>query len=135
MVTLSLMILLTVIAVGLLTLSSISLRASSQGEAMAAAKVNARMALMLAIGELQRQTGPDTRVTARADVLDGSNPPVLGAWKSWEGSDHETSGIYAARPVSPGDYAAKKMSVSSPGWFPEIALPCQTPARQRIKRL
>lgn len=107
-VTLSLMILLTVIAVGLLTLSSISLRSSNRGEAMAAARASARMALMLAIGELQRQTGPDTRVTARADVLDEKNPPVLGAWKSWEGTDHETTGTYAGRPISPGDYAAKK---------------------------
>ena len=37
-ITLSLMILLTVIAVGLLTLSSISLRVSSQGDAMAKAR-------------------------------------------------------------------------------------------------
>lgn len=75
---------------------------------MAVAKANARMALMLAIGDLQRQTGPDTRVTARADVLDAQNPPVLGAWKSWEGTDHETTGNFAGRPVSPGDYTAKK---------------------------
>ncbi|MEI8039395.1 MAG: hypothetical protein WCJ14_13490, partial [Verrucomicrobiota bacterium] len=107
-VTLSLMILLTVLAVGLLTLSSISLRSSSQSGAMATAKANARMALMLALGELQKQVGPDTRVTARADVLDEANPPVLGAWKSWEGSDHETTGAFAGRPLSPGDYAAKK---------------------------
>jgi hypothetical protein len=107
-VTLSLMILLTVIAVGLLTLSGISLRSSGQGEAMATAKANARLSLMLAIGELQRQTGSDTRVTARADVLDERNPPVLGAWKSWEGTNHETTGTFAGRPISPGDYTAKK---------------------------
>lgn len=107
-VTLSLMILLTAIAVGLLSLSSISLRSSNQGQAMAIAKSNARMALMLAIGELQRQTGPDTRITARANVLDDKNPPVLGVWKSWEGTDHETTGTYAGRPVSPGDYGTKK---------------------------
>lgn len=46
-VTLSLMILLTVIAVGLLTLSSISLRSTTQGEAGAIARANARLALML----------------------------------------------------------------------------------------
>lgn len=77
---------------------------------MATAKANARMALMLAIGDLQRQTGPDTRVTARADVLDARNPPVLGAWKSWEGTDHETTGPFAGRPISPGDYTAKKQA-------------------------
>jgi hypothetical protein len=103
-VTLSLMILLTVVSVGLLTLSSVSLRASGQGAASAAAKANARMALMLAIGELQKQTGPDTRITARADVLDEANPPVLGAWKSWEGTNHGNDG----RPISPGNYKTEK---------------------------
>jgi hypothetical protein len=111
-VTLSLMILLTILAVGLLSLSSVSLRASSQGDAMSIARSNARISMMLALGELQKQTGPDTRVTARADVLDENNPPVLGVWKSWEGTDHETSGIFAGRPVSQGasssDYAEKK---------------------------
>ena len=64
------MILLTIIAVGLLTLSSISLRASSQGAAMASARANARLALMLAIGDLQKNVGPDQRITARAEILD-----------------------------------------------------------------
>ena len=40
-ITLSLMILLTVIAVGLLTLSSVSIRSASQGDAMAKARANA----------------------------------------------------------------------------------------------
>lgn len=107
-VTLSLMILLTVLAVGLLSLSSVSLRSSSQSQGQATARANARLALALAIGELQKQTGPDTRVTARADILDENNPPVLGVWKSWQGDDHETTGTYAGRPVSPGDYQAAK---------------------------
>lgn len=51
-VTLLLMILLTVIAVGLPSLSSISQRSSSQGEAMQSASANARLALMLAIGQM-----------------------------------------------------------------------------------
>jgi hypothetical protein len=89
-VTLSLMILLTVIAVGLLTLSSISLRSSGQGEAMATAKANARLALMLALGDLQKTAGPDQRITARADILDtdpanpSKNPRLTGVWKSTE---------------------------------------------------
>ncbi len=74
-VTLSLMILLTVIAVGLLSLSTISLRGTSRGTAQAEARANARMALMLAIGEIQKFAGQDQRVTATADiggVADGS---------------------------------------------------------------
>ena len=99
-VTLSLMILLVLLAVGLLSLASISLRVSSQEEAMATARANARMALMLALGELQLQTGPDTRVTARADVLDEKNAPILGVWKSWQGKDHASTG----RPISPASH-------------------------------
>lgn len=67
--TLSFMILLTVIAVGLLWLSSIRLRGSSSGSSLATARANARMALILAIGELQKQAGPDQRVSARAPVI------------------------------------------------------------------
>jgi Tfp pilus assembly protein PilX len=94
--TLSLMILLTVIAVGLLTLSSISLRSSSQGSGMATAKANARMALMLALGDLQKYAGPDQRVTARADVTDENiaNPRLTGVWKSWDMQASDDSSKY-----------------------------------------
>jgi len=41
---------------------------------------------MLALGELQKGAGPDQRVTARADVVDGTgtNARLTGVWKSWE---------------------------------------------------
>jgi hypothetical protein len=134
-ITLSLLVLLTVIAVGLLGLSSISLRASSSTLEMGKARANARLALALALGELQKQTGPDTRVTARADILDENNAPILGVWKSWEGTNHTASGNAAGRPVSPGgDYKAVKKtrfrswlvsgdpgSLTSPGAVPDAA--------------
>ena len=81
-VTLSLMIFLTVIAVGLLTLSSISLRSSIAQSAQAAARANARMALLLAIGELQKTTGPDQRITLTSGLrsdADPANPNWTGA--------------------------------------------------------
>jgi hypothetical protein len=87
-VTLSLMILLTVIAVGLLTLSSISLRSSSQGLAQAEAQANARLALLLALGDLQKSLGPDRAVTATSEILATpaaavAKPNITGVWESW----------------------------------------------------
>ncbi len=104
-VTLSLMILLTVIAVGLLTLSSISLRASSRSSAMAEARSNAQLAVLLALGQLQLNTGHDTRITASSNVLDANKPSVTGAWRSWEGADHDATG----KPIVP-DYKSKKVA-------------------------
>ena len=115
-ITLMLMVLLTILALGLLGLSSISLRTSGHSEALAAARANARLSLALAIGQLQKQAGCDTRVTARADILDEDHPLVLGAWKSWEGSDHETTGNFAGRPISPRDYKSAKQARFL-GWF------------------
>ncbi|MDE0837132.1 MAG: hypothetical protein OSA84_12350 [Akkermansiaceae bacterium] len=125
-ITLSLMVLLMLLALGMLSLSSVSLRTSAQSADMNLARANARMALLLALGELQSHAGSDTRVTARADILDEANPPVTGVWKSWEGTDHETTGNFAGRPVSPGNYKTKKedrflawlVSGSTPGSTP-----------------
>jgi Tfp pilus assembly protein PilX len=44
------------------------------------AKESARLALMMAVGELQKQVGPDQRVTARAEISGGSEPFWTGVW-------------------------------------------------------
>jgi hypothetical protein len=62
------MVLLVMIALAMLSLSTLETRQSQQGAARAEAQANARMALMIALGELQKYTGPDQRVTARADL-------------------------------------------------------------------
>jgi Tfp pilus assembly protein PilV len=89
-VTLSLMILLTVIAVGLLTLSSISLRTSSQTTADSVARSNARLAMLLALGELQTTVGVDTAVTASASAVfqAAKRPHLLGAWSATDPADY-----------------------------------------------
>lgn len=96
-VTLSLMILLTVIAVGLLSLSSISLRQSAASADIAAAMANARLSLMLAIGDLQKEMGPDTRISVTADqlpksVTDGSDTAAQDKRRQW-------TGVYDAWPA------------------------------------
>ena len=83
-VTLSLMILLTVIAVSLLSMSSVSMRKTNGEQPMAAARANAKLGLDLALDELQKAAGPDQRITAAADILSGSNTAKDGR-KRWVG--------------------------------------------------
>lgn len=99
-VTLTLMILLTVIAVGLLSLSAVSLRGSSQAVAQSEARANARLALALAIGELQKEMGPDQRVSASGAIVATNeasvkHPHWTGVWDSW------IAGPLAKAPVNP----------------------------------
>ena len=108
------MILLTVIAVGLLSLSAISLRTSSLGQAQAIARANARLAMMLAIGELQKSVGPDQRITAPSGLLDSNpdtvtedgvaNPNLTGVWNARDAST-ETLDRYN---TTPPDYSRDK---------------------------
>ena len=72
--TVSMMVLLTLVAIAMLSLSTIEQRSSggSANEADRMARANARMALMIAIGELQEAAGPDQRVTATSALLGSS---------------------------------------------------------------
>jgi hypothetical protein len=85
-ISLSLMVLVTVLATGLLSLSALSLRSGAAGEDMAKARANARMALMLAIGDLQKNAGRDQAVTANAAILGDEiqHPQWTGVWKNGE---------------------------------------------------
>ena len=83
-ITLSMMILLTVLSVGLLSLGTISIRSSASGEADARALANARLAVVLAIGQLQKEAGDDRRVTADASILGKAGQGnLVGVWSSW----------------------------------------------------
>lgn len=92
-ITISLLVLLVMISIGLLSLSSVTLRGTAQTNGQAIARSNARLALMIAIGELQKQMGPDMRISAEAAIFDGNpktaaiegvaQPHWLAAYNSW----------------------------------------------------
>ena len=108
-ISLSLMVLLTVLSVGLLALSAVSLRSSSNGMAMVAARANARMALIMAIGELQKKAGPDQRITASANLIDPSlSQGLTGVWRSWKPD---------SRAVTESDYREKKSGANFLGYL------------------
>lgn len=81
---LMMMLLIALIAFGMAGLASIELRRTGMAEDQALARANARLALMQAIGQLQRTLGPDQRVSATAEILPGSQqqPHWTGVWKS-----------------------------------------------------
>jgi hypothetical protein len=76
--------LLTVMGVAMLSLSTITLKSSVDEGPKRVARANARMALALALGELQTELGDDRRVTADSDILADSveRPNMLGVWDS-----------------------------------------------------
>lgn len=92
-VTMTLMILMALLTVGILGLSSISLRTSTRQDAQSRARANARLGLMIALGDLQKYVGPDQRITARAETLARDSrvqaavsPETPRAW--WVGASH-----------------------------------------------
>ncbi|MGJ8657294.1 MAG: hypothetical protein ACSHX6_12665 [Akkermansiaceae bacterium] len=119
--TISMMVLLMMIALAMLSLSTTYVRTSHSNQAVEEAQQNARVSLMMAIGQLQSLTGPDTRVTGSSRLLSETNVAATGVWRSWEGTDHENTG----KPKAPdydlkmqtGDPNAEPSSTASDGRF------------------
>lgn len=120
--TMMMMILLVIIAVGLLGLSTIELRKTGNGNAMERARANARMGLMIALGELQENLGPDQRVSADARVAhEGSGTPEhphwVSVWKStqkdgkpWIRREAERGGLSDDRQASGWDVRDERLT-------------------------
>ena len=87
--TITLMMLLALLSVGLLTIASSQVRISEKQLFAAEAKSLARFSLEVALGQLQCELGPDQRVSANSGILssgtsEGNSPYILGVWKSWD---------------------------------------------------
>lgn len=110
LITITLLAFLVLLLVSLASLTRVETQMASNGQALAKARQHALLGLNIALGQLQVYTGPDQRVTARAEILD-TNPldrdangqPVIdetqlpnrywtGAWDSskW----HPLTGVY-----------------------------------------
>lgn len=100
------MVLLAIITVGTLSLSVVTLRSGTQDSAQAQAQANARMALIIAIGELQKQMGPDQRISANGNILENPDTPVnesrhrhwTGVWDSWISGNPANAPVMANYP-------------------------------------
>ena len=67
---LSLMSLVFLLVVSLVSLVGTDLNLAELRKQKVLAQANARMGMMVALGEIQKHLGPDMRVTATADILD-----------------------------------------------------------------
>lgn len=79
-----LLVMLAVVAVGMLSLASVELSKSGKELSSRRAQANARLALALAIGNLQGLAGPDQRVTAPSEIESGASGQRrwVGVWRS-----------------------------------------------------
>ena len=109
-ISLTLMSFVLMLLLSLSLLVQVELRSAQTSLHQLLAKENARLGLMLAIGDLQRYAGPDNRVTARAEILGENiaNPPPYwtGIWDtanptnpprwmtSWQNQEAPADGKY-----------------------------------------
>lgn len=90
LIALSLMSFVLVIVLSLILMASVEIANTANAKDRLLARENARLGLMIALGDLQKYAGPDQRVTARAEIEPGT---AVGSEK-WTGV-WDTSGTGA----------------------------------------
>ncbi len=89
---LTLMMLLALLAVGIMATASTQSRISAQTILQAEARQQALVGLDAALGELQLALGPDCRVTANSGISENhASQYILGVWDSWTGPIYGTA--------------------------------------------
>ena len=96
--TISIMALLMLIALAMLSLSAVETKQNSATTHFHEAQANARLALMIAIGDLQKNAGADRRVTAPASILGDSIDKNKRNWTTvWDTSDWDVKNPVLSR--------------------------------------
>ena len=87
-ITVALLALLVMVLISLATLTRIEAGVGENSIKLAQARQNAQLALDLALGELQRYAGPDTSITATAEIsgVTNANKHWTGIWPSAGGT-------------------------------------------------
>ncbi len=121
------MVLLSVLALGILSLGTVTLRSSGVGQARAEARANAKMALMIAISQLQKHAGPDQRITTNgsfggsgttgsfdSNPVSVENPWITGVWK--RSNLANADGFKVLDPNHP-DYVSHPINFAEARWL------------------
>ncbi|WP_435893965.1 hypothetical protein [Oceaniferula spumae] len=107
----------------MLSLSVITSREATRDSAREEAKANARMALMLALGELQKSVGPDQRITASASILDPDKSPQTEEYSTFP--NPYWTGVWRSDDVmEPSDYEARKTDLFE-NWLVSLRDPAE----------
>ena len=84
-IALSLMAFILLLILSITTLVRVETQSANIQLAQLEARMNAQLGAMVALGDLQRYTGPDQRVTARADILTAPGPSDIAGQSRWTG--------------------------------------------------
>ena len=84
-IALSLMAFILLLILSITTLVRVETQSANVQLAQLQARMNAQLGAMIALGDLQRYTGPDQRVTARADILLAPGAISIAGKSRWTG--------------------------------------------------
>ncbi len=84
-IALSLMAFVLLLILSISTLVQVESQSAASGMQQMRARLNAQLGAMIALGDLQRYTGPDQRVTARADILFAPGTDDVSGQSRWTG--------------------------------------------------
>ncbi len=118
--TITIMAILALVALAMLSLGTVETRAAKHNNARLEAQANARLALAIALGELQKSAGADQRVTAEADITGAAGHGKHHWVGVWSSQDNDNDGL------ADGDFLgwlASSATVSKNLLYSEISTP------------